>query len=110
MPTKRGCFPHLKLLAAQVPGQEEMSRWPQHGTNLLAKDASGHTQAHPCRLPLADRPEADRPTLDTVVLNHRTVFLSPSKKQTTKPKRRKSTFLASFHYECLSGPVKLVRY
>lgn len=62
MPTKRGRFPHLKLLAAQVPGQEEMSRWSQHGTNLLAKDASSHTQAHPCRLPLADRPEADRPT------------------------------------------------
>lgn len=85
----RGHFLHLKLLAAQVSGQNEMSRWSQHATLLPAIDASGHNQAHPCRLPSADRPEPDRPTLDEVVLLHRKACPSPSKKQTnTKTQRR----------------------
>lgn len=92
----RGCFLHLRLSAAQVSGQGETSRWSRHVTFLPAIDASGHNQAHPCRLPSAETPEPAKPTLNEVVLLHRKAYPPPSKKQTKNQRGGKAPYFPHF--------------
>ena len=80
----RGCSSHLKLGRLRRQGR---MRWQdEQGTGpVFCHRWSGHHQTRPRRLPSAGRPEPDKPTLDRVELNHRTAFLSLSKKQTKSP-------------------------